>query len=385
MTSQHDDDFEVPTLVVHEWFASIGGSENVAAAIRESIPGSELLCLWRESTVSLQGSGAVHQTVLAIPPFRGRKILSLPLMPFVWRWTPARTHPARVVVASCHLFAHHVAVAKGTIKLLYVHTPARYIWEPDHDGRGSSLTARIASAVLKPLDKYRAQEADGLAANSNFVRERIKRVWGREAQTIYPPVDVREIQAVPDWSIQLSADERDLLQQLPKDFLLGASRLIPYKRLDLVIRGGELTGMPVVIAGSGPEERALRALSAKATVPVHFVKGPSNSLLRALYQRAGVYVFPPVEDFGIMPVEAIACGTPVVANRIGGASESVIDGVTGAHFDADDDQSLLNAIRRASSLDRSGISLHANKFSRQRFQTEITEWINNMSATADVN
>ncbi|MEW9872763.1 glycosyltransferase [Arthrobacter sp. HS15c] len=374
MVIQNEKIVQAQTLVVHEWFASIGGSENVAAAIREAIPGSDLLCLWKDRQVAIPGRGEVLQTVLTFRPFHGRKVLSLPLMPVIWRWTRARTHSARVVIASTHLFAHHVAVPRGTPKLLYVHTPARYIWEPGHDHRGQGFLARLASKVLQPLDRHRAQEATDIAANSEFVRDRIKRSWGRDARVIYPPVDVEEIQAVSNWEAELNADEARKLSHLPAGFLLGASRFIPYKRLDLVIRAGELTGMPVVIAGSGPEEQRLRTLAASAKVDVHFVIRPSTALLRALYQRSSLYIFPAVEDFGIMPVESIACGTAVAANRIGGASESVIDGVTGAHFDVDDEDSLRKSILIALELDRSKIKSYAAPFSKQRFQAEIITW-----------
>lgn len=362
-------------LIVHEWFATIGGSENVANVIRDSFEGADLLCLWRDRSVQISGSGLVMETILAKRPFFGRKIVSLPFMPLVWRLTKARKHAADVVIVSSHLFAHHVAVPVGTPKLVYVHTPARYIWEPELDSRGMNFAVRIAAGLLKPLDRMRALESSDIAANSEFVRQRIAKAWGRDARVIYPPVDVEDIQRIDDWSETLTAEEKIVWSSLPKDFVLGASRFIPYKRLDLAIRGGELTETPVVIAGAGPEEHRLRSRGERSPVPVHFVLSPSNNMLRALYQKAAVYVFPPVEDFGIMPVEAIAAGTPVVANTLGGASESVLDGLTGSHFQPDDDESLLRAISEARTLDRAQISQHANRFSRKRFETELYEWV----------
>ncbi|MGO4806115.1 glycosyltransferase [Arthrobacter sp. 2MCAF15] len=362
-------------LVVHEWFASIGGSENVANAIRQHFHGADLLCLWRGRDVEIPGPGRVMETMLAAKPFHGRKVLCLPLMPLVWRWTKARAQAVDVVIVSSHLFAHHVAVPAATAKLVYVHTPARYIWEPTFDSRGRNLAVKLVSALLKPLDRRRAGEATDLAANSEFVRDRIRKNWGRDARVIYPPVDVEEIRAVPDWSRLLAPSEKAALDALPADFILGASRFIPYKRLDLSIRAGELTGMPVVIAGGGPEEARLRDLASSSSVPVHFVLSPSNSMLRALYQKAAVYVFPPVEDFGIMPVESIAAGTPVASNGFGGASESVLEGLTGSHFQPDDDESLFDAIRVCLALDRSKISECASRFSKQRFESELSEWV----------
>nr|WP_279586689.1 glycosyltransferase [Arthrobacter sp. AG258] len=315
------------------------------------------------------------ETVLSSRPFHGRKVLSLPLMPFVWRRTHARRRKWDIAIVSSHLFAHHVAVAKGMPKFVYVHTPARYIWEPEFDERGDSLLARAASVLLKPLDRFRAQEAISVAANSEFVRQRVLKNWKRDACVIYPPVEVTEIRGVADWSACLDDDEKSLLETLPVDFILGASRFIPYKRLDLAIRAGELTRTPVVIAGAGPEEQRLRDLARDACVSVDFVLSPSNNLLRALYQRAAVFVFPPVEDFGIMPVEAIATGTPVVSNLIGGASESVLEGITGAHFQPDDDESLLSAVNRALALDCTSIAKHSERFSREKFEQRLHQWV----------
>lgn len=362
-------------MVVHEWFAAIGGSENVATAMMETFPGSELFCLWRSSGAALGAEASVAESVLARRPFRGRKMLSLPFMPLVWRNTSVRSSDAQVALVSSHLFAHHVRLPRQTRKLVYVHTPARYIWEPAFDERGQSPLARVASALLKPLDRRRAQEATEIAANSHFVKERIQRAWGRDARVIYPPVDVAEIRATSDWSSALGADDRAILDALPSEFILGASRFVTYKRLDVVIKAGEISGIPVVLAGGGPDENRIRGLAAAANVPVTIVARPSTELLRALYQRALLYVFPPVEDFGIMPVEAMAAGTPVLANKLGGASESVIEGKTGALFDPLDETTLAPAIGRALSVDRSRIAGHTLRFSRQRFQDEIREWV----------
>src|SRR5690606_22739556 len=128
----------------------------------------------------------------------------------------------------------------------------------------------------------------------------------------------------------LSEADAAVASALPSAFVLGASRLVPYKRVDAAIIAGEAAGLPAVIAGDGPDRARLAALAARASIPVTFLGRTSDALLRELYRRATVYVFAPIEDFGIMPVEAMAAGTPVIARDIGGAAETVVDGVTGA-------------------------------------------------------
>lgn len=260
-------------------------------------------------------------------------------------------------------------------KLLYVHSPARYLWVPELDSRGGSLPVRAAAALLKPLDRRRAQEATAVAANSAYVRDRIAATWGREAEVIHPPVEVTQIQSVTDWSAHLGPGEARVLDQLPEVFLLGASRMVPYKRLDLVIRAGELTGIPVVLAGGGPEEQHLRELASAARVPVTFVGRPSTEMLRALYQRCTAFVFPPVEDFGIMPVEAMAAGAPVICHRIGGAAESLAHAGAGAAVDPDDDASLTAGVRAVVEAGRRVPHEAMHAFSRERFIDEIRDYV----------
>mgnify|MGYP001792271793 CR=1 FL=1 len=140
----------------------------------------------------------------------------------------------------------------------------------------------------------------------------------RDSEVVHPPVAVKRVQSVESWVARISEAEREVLDRLPRPFVLGASRFIPYKRLDLVIKAGEAVDLPVVLAGRGPEERRLREQAEQAKVPVHFVHDPSDRLLYALYEAASVFVFPAIEDFGIMPVEGSATGPPVVGGASGG-------------------------------------------------------------------
>lgn len=365
----------MPGVLVHEWISRIGGSEKVFDAMVEAFPDADLLTLWNDDAENRYPGRPVRESWLARTPFRRSKALALPFMPSAWR---NRVGGYDWALVSSHAFAHHVTFRGSSAdfrKYVYVHTPARYLWAPELDARGQGVLPRLIGPSLKRLDRRRAQETTEFAANSEYVRARIQRAWGRDARVIYPPVEVDRITSVPDWGERLTEPEHALLDGLPRPFVLGASRFIPYKRLDLVIAAGGAAHLPVVLAGSGPEESRLRVQGREAPVPVQFVHEPSDALLYALYQAAAVFVFPAVEDFGIMPVEAMAAGTPVVVGPEGGARETVIDGVTGAVASGLAGAPLAEAIQRSCRVDREACTAQALAYGRPRFARELNEWL----------
>lgn len=362
-------------VLVHEWIAQEGGSENVLQAMAEAFPTTDIVCLWNDSTGRFDPT-RIRESWLARTPLRRSKALTLPLMPLTWRMLRDRGYDWALI--SSHAFAHH-ARFRGTPqdfrRMVYVHTPARYVWTRAFDARGNNPLARVASQALRPLDRARAREGAEFAANSDFVRRRIQATWGVDARVIYPPVRVERIQSVPDWREHLEAHETRVLRTLPDGFLLGASRFIPYKRLEEVIRVGEVTGRPVVLAGKGPSRPMLEEAAASARAPVHFVDAPSEQMLYALYQQAAAFVFPAVEDFGIMPVEAMAAGAPVLAQAAGGVAESVVPDRTGALIRFDSADEIREGLERALATDRSDRLQRAKEFSSARFRDEIEVWV----------
>lgn len=363
--------------IVHEWISQTGGSEKVLDAMVRTFPDASIQCLWNDVPNVRYPGRSVSETWLARTPLRKSKAAALMFMPMTRRLcTPA---DADWVLASSHLFAHHIKTSKlspATRKFSYVYTPARYIWEPELDLRGDGVIPRLIAPSLRGLDRRRAKESFEIAAISQYVRTRIARSWGRDARVIYPPVEINHLQSVANWTDRLSDVERELIANLPKQFLLGASRFVAYKRLDLVITAGEAAGIPVVLAGGGPDEIQLRRLGREASVPVYFVSEPTDALLYALYQAAQALVFLAVEDFGIMPVEAMALGTPAIVRNIGGASETVIDGLTGAHVcDNATDTQLREAVDKASSCVPAAVRVRAEQFSSAVFEEALSEWI----------
>lgn len=365
-------------VLVHDWIEENGGAEKVLDSLVDTFPEAQILTLWNDAPKRYQ-AGKVIESPLARTPLRGRKALSVPLQALTW---PAamlgRRHIDRIVVSS-HLFAHHIGsslIGSETPKYVYVHTPARYIWEPQLDIRGRHPAVKAASAFLRPLDKLKAGKATSLAANSEFVRQRIQRCWDKDSVVIHPPVDVSRVRSQVDWRTQLAPRETEQVQALPENFLLGASRFVPYKRLDLVIQAGELVNLPVVLAGAGPDLSRLRQIAEKASVPVIFVDTPSDALLYTLYQQAMVYIFPAIEDFGIMPVEAMAAGAPVLCNALGGAGESVALANVGECADFTDSADVKFKLHRILQSHERVDPKCMDYFDPSAFQRNVLKWTN---------
>ena len=221
------------------------------------------------------------------------------------------------VLTSSYVFAHHAGFgtrARGSEVLVRAHARPLPVGARPRQPHVGAPRRTARAACLSGVDRRAAASSGSLAANSEFVRDRIRRAWERDARVIHPPVDAAASStAVPDWAARTTPVERALLESLPdRGFLMAASRLVPYKRHDAVIRMGAALDLPVVVVGSGPERERLEALAADAGVPVHLLGRVSDELMRALFQRALAFVFPPVEDFGIIPVEAMAAGCPVI-------------------------------------------------------------------------
>lgn len=203
--------------------------------------------------------------------------------------------------------------------------------------------------------------------------ERIARTWDRQAQVIYPPVPIADFVTVKE----LGTEDADIIDALPAQYLLGVSRFVPYKRLDAAIRAGAAADLPVILAGAGPDEERLRVLGDQIHPgKVTILRRPSTPLLRWLMRRALAVVFAPVEDFGIVPVEAMASGTPVIANHVGGAAESVVEGVTGTLVeDWASAKELRTAVERVAALSAEDCVDRAWKFDTSVFDTAIRTFV----------
>ncbi|MDQ1075608.1 MULTISPECIES: glycosyltransferase [Microbacterium] len=361
-------------LLVHEWIAPAGGSENVLEAMARAFPAADVQCLWTDAPDRL-ADRRVAETWLARTPLRRSKALAAPFCLPTWR--TLRPRDIDWMLVSSHLFAHHARQrgAGDVAKYVYVHTPARYVWTPEFDPRGQGPAVRAVAPLFQAVDRRRAREPLAIAANSAFVRDRVAACWGRESVVIHPPVDVATIADVPRWEPDLTAAERRQLASLPRPFILGASRFTSYKRLDLVIDTADRLGIAAVLAGRGPDENSLRQRAARSRVPVTLVISPSDALLRALYRDASTLVFPAIEDFGIIPVEAQALGTPVVTGPLGGQVETYTDGVSGVTAASVDPADLADAARRALALPAFDGPATTARFSSDVFEERIRDFV----------
>ena len=345
--------------LVHEWLQSRSGSEKTFEQMAEAFPEADLFALTENASVDFHFDRSVQTTALQRSQMlNNRRDLSLPLMPLAWKALRSRQYD--VVVTSSHAFARFFP-APGAVHLSYVHTPLRYAWLPDIDGRGSSPLLGPARWALRAIDRRSVAKVKAFAANSNVVRERVERFYGRSATVIFPPVDVDFFRAAHDTPRE--------------EFVLGVSRWIPYKRLDLVIRAAELVGLPVVLAGGGPLRDELEEMARTASVPVRLMHDPTNEQLRHLYRTASALIFPAEEDFGIVPVEAQAAGTPVVALRAGGALDSVRDGITGVLVDAQTPHHFAAGIQEALGLPAADWTTHVEQFSAVSFRDSLRAWV----------
>ncbi len=350
--------------VVHYWLVGMRGGEKVLEEILRIFPQADIFThvLDPEKISPLIASHQIKETFIArLPRARRHYQKYLGLMPRALEELDLRGYD--LVISSESGPAKGVIPPPGSAHICYVHSPMRYIWDhyPDYSARlgpvGRLYFSQLAHR-LRQWDVTTAARVDSFVANSSFVAGRIQRYYGREADVVHPPVDLE--------CYKLPATAR------PRGYFLFVSELVRYKRADLVIETFRKLGKHLIVVGDGEESKAL-----KMNLPenVKMLGRVSAHDLPGLYQGARALIFPAEEDFGIVPVEAMACGTPVIAYRRGGALDSVIDGQTGLFFDHQDIDCLSQQVLRFEKLEHDFqpevIARHAQGFSAARFRAEF--------------
>jgi glycosyltransferase involved in cell wall biosynthesis len=349
--------------ITHEWLTIPGGSEKVVMAILELLPHAELFTTVYDPAPwpKIITERPVHASFLnRFPGSREHYMRLLPLMDRAWRAFDLRGFD--LVISSNHASAKNVRVPAGVPHVCYCHTPMRYAWDPsflDGEEIGGLMRriAPLATAWLRRVDRKRAAGPDVFVANSTFVAERIRQSYGREATVIHPPVDVEGF----------LGNARH-----PSDPYLVFGRVVPYKRVGTAVEACEALGRPLLVAGEGRDLEHVRRLGGRHTT---FLGHVSDDQVPRLFAEARALLFPGLEDFGIVPVEAQAAGLPVVAFGEGGARDSVVDGETGVLYAPGSVQALCDAIERfeTSRFDESALRANAGRFSAATFASAFTD------------
>ena len=357
-------------VVVHERLTELGGSERVVAHLLSLFTEASLFVPIADPRLSLSEQAAAATRTSPLQRLYGggeRYAHLLPLLPLAMsraRFSP----PPDVVVTSHHAFANRVRPPSTIPLISYTHSPARWMWQSDmRDGegrRGGQALLGAFAASQRRSDRAAAARANTIVANSHAVADRIRDWWGRDAVVVHPPVDVTTFCPAP---------------VAREDFFLLAGRMVPYKRPGLAVEAARRAGVPLVVVGDGRARADCEAIAGPGT---EFLGRVSTDTLVDLFRRCKALVFPGEEDFGLIPVEAQACGAPVIALGAGGALDTVLPGRTGTLVPpgpgALDRLTAALASMRADEFDSVAIRRHAETFSTNRFRREMSAVINNV-------
>lgn len=349
--------------LVHDWLTDLAGQERVLLEILKIFPQADIYTsVYDRKEMVAYNKFDVKTTYLqGYPLLKKKRELLVPLLPRAFESLDLSKYD--LVISQTTFAAKGVITKPETIHICYCHTPTRYLWEQEIDPRSNSgMFSGIRKKVAHKLriwDKVAADRPDFYLANSNYVQRRIKKYYGRDSKVMYPPVNVNKFTPAKKSS--------DI-----KDYYLFVSRLITYKKCDLVIEAFNKLKLPLKIIGRGPEKEKLIKM---ANSNIEFLGYLSDEEMRKYYREARAFVFAAEEDFGIVPVEAMAAGRPVIAYGKGGVAETVVDGKTGKLFAEQTAESLVDAVKKFNPKDYDGgeIRKQAEKFSDERFQKEFRE------------
>ncbi|MEU6580130.1 glycosyltransferase [Nocardia sp. NPDC046763] len=375
--------------LVHERFTEYGGSEAVVAEFMKTWPGAPVFApiadaectraLLTAAGPSIQtgsaATGLVYDTWLSRAYSASGRRSHAPLLPFVpgtLRNLPLDGEYDAVVV-SHHAFATQAVFATTAPVIAYVHSPARWAWDSafrarEAGGRAGQAILMALGALARRNELRAAPRLAHVVANSQAVADRVRDWWGLPASVVNPPVRVDRFS--PDPRIGR------------EDFFLFAGRLVPYKRPDLAIRAAREAGVRLVILGDGRYRRQLEALAGPETT---FLGAASDDVLQDMYRRCRALLMPGVEDFGIVPVEAMACGAPVLAVGEGGALDTVVPGISGEHIPTGSDDSVVAGFARVmrdfdpTAYHPETVRKHAITFSPEAFRSRIADIVSRNS------
>jgi len=370
--SQQDKGLKV--ALIHDWLTGMRGGERVLELICRLFPDAPLhtLLFLPDSVTSTISNRRVHTSLLQHLPMAASKYRNyLPLFPLFAETNKVRD--ADLAISTSHAVAKSMVSRrvrqKPLVHICYIHTPMRYVWERFDDYFGpervgwvlSNLFFRPIAAYLRLYDRWTVHRVDQFVANSRFVADMVRRHYNRDALVLPPPVNFNKFSRVV---------------RCPEDWYLVVSALVPYKKIDLAIRAVAALGRELTIVGDGPEKKRLLQLVESLKARVKFVGALDDTDLMAYYGRAKALLFPGVEDFGIVPVEAIASGCPVIALAEGGVLDSMTPATALLYNDASAD-GLRNAIQEfegdPTRFNERILRERAKEFSEENFMRRFQE------------
>lgn len=357
--------------LIHDWLNTYAGAEKCVESftnIYGDFDTFSLIDYLKDSDRKriLKGKHAKTSFIQKLPYSKSKYRNYLPFFPLAIEQFDLSEYD--LILSSSHAVAKGVLTHANQLHISYVHTPIRYAWdlyfqylkESNLDKGIKGLVAKYFLHKIRIWDYSTVNRVDYFIANSKYIAKRINKVYRKDATVIYPPVDTNKFH----------------LTEKKEEFYLTASRMVPYKKIDLIVETFSKIGKKLVVIGSGPEMKKIKEKSSKNIEILGFQE---DEILIKYMQEAKAFVFAAEEDFGIIPVEAQACGTPVICLNKGGTAETVIDGVTGIHFQEQNIESLKNAIYRFEKLyDRfipEIIRKNSIKFSKERFEKEIKDFV----------
>ncbi len=360
------------TAVVHDWFAGYAGSERVVESLTNVWKDADVFVLFNLLTPEEQKIVVKDKIPFTSFLQRKRSIKKnyrkyLPYFPYAIEQFDLTKYD--LIISSSHAVAKGVLTNSNQLHINYCHTPIRYAWDLTHQylneaGLKRGLKAMIAKSILHYIrmwDVAASNRVDYFVANSNYIASRIKKTYRRDAEVIYPPVDI----------------EKFPLETRKENFYLAASRLVPYKRIDLIAEAfSKMPDKKLVIIGEGPEARKIKSKSAPN---IEFLGYQAPEKLKEYMQKAKAFVFAADEDFGIMVIESLSCGTPVIALNKGGAAETMIDNKTGILFDEQNSDLIKEAVLRFEKVhdkfDPCSLNEYAKSFDRKIFEEKIKTFV----------
>jgi len=373
---------DLKIALVHDFLVEFGGAERVLKALAEIFSEAPIYTLLaeKENFPDWLKNRKIETSFLQKWPkfLRKRKkwlLLFLPVAPETFN-----LRDFDLVISSSGAWSKGVVTRLDTVHISYLHSPMRFAWDMNDEylrgqkkGRTINFFGRLLLNYIRLWDFAAADRPEYLIANSRYTKNRIKKYYNREADVIYPPASLREaLRTGPP----VSVNEANETQDTVKKYFLVVSRLSAYKKIDAIVEAFNKLELPLVIVGTGDEEKYLRSIAGKN---IKFLGFQSDEKLAEIYAGARCFVFSAVDDFGIAPVEAMAQGVPVLGLRKGGMTEIILEGKTGEFFDCATPEVIADGVRRLreneNSYDKAIIKARAREFSEERFKKELKEFI----------